>query len=136
MPRKGPFSKLNKSFFHLKKYFNISALCISIGLLIVAYIHAEGFQSGHPHPHPRPHPHRQHPHPRPHPHRQHPHHRPHPHQRRWWDVLTFSWVPSFIGTCKNGCSYLGKGSWGCTYPGYGSNDCVFASDCRWCGNYV
>ncbi len=137
------FTKLNKPITTLTKsmqkskytYCIVFILCL---ILVISYMSREGFRSGHPH-HPHPHPHPPHPHPHPHP----PHPRPHPHppyppphRRRWWDILTFSWVPGFLGTCKNGCSYLGNGSWGCTYPGYGSNDCMFATDCRWCGNYV
>ena len=112
---------------------------IFIGLIVlIIYVsnllfRPEGFRGHHPVPHPRHYPHH-------YPHRR-PHYRPHygpqlrPQNRRWWDFLTFTWVPGLIGTCKSGCSYLGKGSWGCTYPGQGPNDCLFASDCRWCGSH-
>jgi len=52
--------------------------------------------------------------------------------RRWWDYLSFTWVPKLLGVCKRGCTYLGKGTYGCTHPGSTFRDCQFASDCRWC----
>lgn len=59
-----------------------------------------------------------------------------PHRRpvnnRWWDYLSFTWVPKLLGVCKRGCTYLGKGQHGCTHPGNTVSDCQFASDCRWC----
>jgi hypothetical protein len=38
------------------------------------------------------------------------------------------------GTCKSGCTNVGKGKWGCQYPGTGVHDCQFSDDCNWCGN--
>jgi len=44
-----------------------------------------------------------------------------------------SWFSGF-GTCKTGCTNVGKGKWGCQYPGNGINECQFSDDCESCDN--
>jgi len=66
--------------------------------------------------------------------RRHPHrgyrYGPHPSPRYypWWNYGYW-----FRGSCKNGCTSLGRGNWGCQYPGSNPNDCWFATDCYGCG---